>query len=200
MTGNLDEALEELIVEALPGLFGGASPAVELEISSDLFEIDPASTDAAASEPRPDDRTDEFPFDPDNPAGPYTLSQPPYPGPRRVRLATDSGDRVALRESEVIWDEIDPRVFDEIVSIVDIQIGRLARRLADHNIELILSDGSRKFIAEKGYDPIYGARPLKRVIQQYIENPLSLEILKGNIAEETRVIAEVQGEQIVFQH
>ena len=89
---------------------------------------------------------------------------------------------------------------DEIVSIVDIQIGRLARRLADHNIELILSDGSRKFIAEKGYDPIYGARPLRRVIQQYIENPLSLEILKGNIAEETRVIAEVQGEQIVFQH
>ena len=89
---------------------------------------------------------------------------------------------------------------DEVVSIVDIQIGRLARRLADHNIELILSDGSRKFIAEKGYDPIYGARPLRRVIQQYIENPLSLEILKGNIAEETRVIAEVQGEQIVFQH
>jgi ATP-dependent Clp protease ATP-binding subunit ClpB len=89
---------------------------------------------------------------------------------------------------------------DEIVSIVDIQIGRLTRRLADHHIELILSDDSRKFIAEKGYDPIYGARPLKRVIQQYIENPLSLEILKGNIAEGTRVIAEVQEDQIVFQH
>jgi ATP-dependent Clp protease ATP-binding subunit ClpB len=87
---------------------------------------------------------------------------------------------------------------EEIVSIVDIQIGRLARRLADHNIELILSDGSKKFIAEKGYDPIYGARPLKRVIQQYIENPLSLEILKGNIAEGTRVMAEVRGDEIVF--
>lgn len=99
-------------------------------------------------------------------------------------------------DETIIFHNLTP---DEIVSIVDIQIGRLARRLADHNIELILSDGSRKFIAEKGYDPIYGARPLKRVIQQYIENPLSLEILKGNIAEGTRVNAEVQGDQLVFQ-
>ncbi len=88
---------------------------------------------------------------------------------------------------------------NEIVKIVDIQIGRLARRLADNNIELILSNGSRQFIAEKGYDPIYGARPLKRVIQQYIENPLSLEILKGNIAERTCVNAEVQKDRIVFK-
>ena len=87
---------------------------------------------------------------------------------------------------------------NEIVKIVDIQIGRLARRLADNNIELILSNGSRQFIAEKGYDPIYGARPLKRVIQQYIENPLSLEIIKGNIAERTCVNAEVQEDRIVF--
>jgi ATP-dependent Clp protease ATP-binding subunit ClpB len=88
---------------------------------------------------------------------------------------------------------------NEIVKIVDIQIGRLARRLADNNIELILSNGSRQFIADKGYDPIYGARPLKRVIQQYIENPLSLEILKGNIAERTCVNAEVQEDRIVFE-
>jgi ATP-dependent Clp protease ATP-binding subunit ClpB len=59
--------------------------------------------------------------------------------------------------------------------------------------------GSRQFIAEKGYDPVYGARPLKRVIQQYIENPLSLEILKGNIAARTRVNAEVQEDRIVFE-
>ena len=111
MTGNLDEALKTLITEALPGLLGGTPPAVELDSSSDLFEVDPESAHAAASEPRPDDRTDEFPFDPDNPAGPYTLSQPPYPGPRRVRLTTEGGDRIPLRESEVIWDEVDPRVF-----------------------------------------------------------------------------------------
>jgi ATP-dependent Clp protease ATP-binding subunit ClpB len=99
-------------------------------------------------------------------------------------------------DETIIFHNLTP---DEIVSIVDIQIGRLARRLADHNIELILPDDSRKFIAEKGYDPVYGARPLKRVIQQYIENPLSLEILKGNIAEGSRVNAEFQGDRIVFQ-
>ncbi|MGD8521709.1 MAG: ATP-dependent chaperone ClpB [Desulfobacterales bacterium] len=87
---------------------------------------------------------------------------------------------------------------DEIVKIVDIQIERLGRRLADRKIDLILTDDSREFIAKKGYDPIYGARPLKRTIQQYIENPLSLEILKGHVAEGSRVSAEVEGDQIVF--
>ena len=54
-------------------------------------------------------------------------------------------------------------------------------------------------IAEKGYDPVYGARPLKRLIQQMIENPLSMEILKGNIAEGARLDAQVQGNRIVFK-
>jgi ATP-dependent Clp protease ATP-binding subunit ClpB len=88
---------------------------------------------------------------------------------------------------------------DEIVKIVDIQMGRLGQRLADKNIELILSDGSRALIAEKGYDPIYGARPLKRVIQKYIENPLSLEILEGKISDGARVSAEAEGDKIVFK-
>ncbi len=87
---------------------------------------------------------------------------------------------------------------DEIVKIVDIQMGRLGRRLADKNIELILSDGAKELIAKNGYDPVYGARPLKRVIQQYIENPLSLEILEGKIPEGTRVRAEAVGDEIVF--
>jgi ATP-dependent Clp protease ATP-binding subunit ClpB len=88
---------------------------------------------------------------------------------------------------------------DEIVKIVDIQIGRLSRRLADKHIELILSDDSKALIAEKGYDPVYGARPLKRVIQQFIENPLSLEILEGKIADGARVRAEAEGDKIVFK-
>jgi ATP-dependent Clp protease ATP-binding subunit ClpB len=88
---------------------------------------------------------------------------------------------------------------DEIVKIVDIQMGRLGRRLADKNIELILSNGSKELIAEKGYDPVYGARPLKRVIQQYIENPLSLEILEGKISDGARISAEAEGDRIVFK-
>jgi ATP-dependent Clp protease ATP-binding subunit ClpB len=88
---------------------------------------------------------------------------------------------------------------EDIVKIVDIQIDKLGQRLADKNIELILSDGSKELIAQKGYDPVYGARPLKRVIQQYIENPLSLEILEGNIADGTRVSAKAEGDKIVFK-
>ena len=88
---------------------------------------------------------------------------------------------------------------DDILKIVDIQIDRLGRRLADKNIELILSDGSKELIAKKGYDPVYGARPLKRVIQQFIENPLSLEILEGKILDGARVSAEAAGDKIVFK-
>jgi ATP-dependent Clp protease ATP-binding subunit ClpB len=87
---------------------------------------------------------------------------------------------------------------DEIVKIVDIQVQTLQDRLAERKIELMLTDGARALIAEKGYDPVYGARPLKRVMQQLIENPLSMEILKGTILEGARVRAEVEDERIVF--
>ena len=87
---------------------------------------------------------------------------------------------------------------EQIGNIVDIQMKSLGSRLAEMNIELALSDNARSLLAEKGFDQIYGARPLKRAIQKYIENPLSMEILKGNISEGTKVEADVEGEQIVF--
>jgi len=88
---------------------------------------------------------------------------------------------------------------EQIIEIVEIQVEKLRDRLADRNIDFILSDRALSFIAEKGYDPIYGARPLKRVIQQYIENPLSMEILRGNILEGARISADVGGDQIAFK-
>jgi ATP-dependent Clp protease ATP-binding subunit ClpB len=99
-------------------------------------------------------------------------------------------------DETIIFQNLTP---DEIVRIVDIQIQRLARRLADNDITLILSNGAKQFIAEKGYDPVYGARPIKRVIQQYIENPLSMEILKGSITQGSKISAEVRDDQVVFQ-
>jgi len=87
---------------------------------------------------------------------------------------------------------------EQIVEIVKIQAKKLQSRLADRNIDLVLSEPALAFIAEKGYDPIYGARPLKRVIQQYIENPLSMAILKGNILDGNRVSAEIDGDRIIF--
>ncbi len=65
-------------------------------------------------------------------------------------------------------------------------------------ITLSLSGNAMSFIAEKGYDQIYGARPLKRAMQKYIENPLSMEIIQGNITEGAEIEADVEGGQMIF--
>ena len=87
---------------------------------------------------------------------------------------------------------------EQIGDIVDIQMKRLESRLAEMNMELVLSDEARTFLAVKGFDRIYGVRPLKRAIQRYIENPLSMEILQGNISEGTKLRADAEGDRIVF--
>ncbi|MBT8490514.1 MAG: AAA family ATPase, partial [Deltaproteobacteria bacterium] len=87
---------------------------------------------------------------------------------------------------------------EQIAEIVDIQVKRLGSRLAQMNMTLVLSENARNFLAEKGFDQIYGARPLKRAIQKYIENPLSMEILQGNISEGTKLSADVKGDGVVF--
>lgn len=87
----------------------------------------------------------------------------------------------------------------EIEMIVEIQIGRLSERLLEKNIELNLAESAKRVLSEKGYDPIYGARPLKRVIQRLLENPLALEILKGEVVEGTKISAEAEGEKIIFR-
>ncbi len=69
---------------------------------------------------------------------------------------------------------------EDIKAIADIQIKALNKRLAQRKIEVKLSDSAMEFIADKGYDPAFGARPLKRVIQQYMENPLAMALLKGD--------------------
>ena len=66
------------------------------------------------------------------------------------------------------------------------------------NLAIVLSEDARIFLAEKGFDRIYGARPLKRAIQKYIENPLSMEILQGNIPEGTKIRDDVNGDRVVF--
>ena len=110
MTGGLPQALETLLTGSLPGLFDGE--AVGLAVGGGLLEIDQEqSADATASEPRPDDRVDDLGFDPEDPAGPYTLTQPPYPGPRRVWLITGADNRITLGPNEVIWDRTDARSF-----------------------------------------------------------------------------------------
>jgi ATP-dependent Clp protease ATP-binding subunit ClpB len=87
---------------------------------------------------------------------------------------------------------------DQIGAIVDIQMERLAKRLAAQKIFLTLDDSARELLVRNGYDPVYGARPLKRAIQQYIENPLAMEILKGTIEPNSALTARAEGDLIVF--
>src|SRR5207302_8066466 len=67
----------------------------------------------------------------------------------------------------------------QIRAIVDIQLIYLRKRLTERNMDLTLDDGARDLLGEAGFDPVYGARPLKRAIQQQVENPLAQKILQG---------------------
>ena len=87
---------------------------------------------------------------------------------------------------------------DDLKKIVDIQLHRLTKRLEQQKIRLELSDSAKAFIAREGYDPVYGARPLKRVIQKQILDPLSLDILEGKFHEGQTIRADEKGGTIVF--
>jgi len=89
---------------------------------------------------------------------------------------------------------------ETILKIVDLQIDLLGQRLADKKIELVVKNKARELLAERGYDPVYGARPLKRVIQRDIQNPLAMKILAGEFREGETVLIEVsQDGEIVFK-
>ncbi|MFQ6576527.1 ATP-dependent chaperone ClpB [Pseudomonas sp. UM16] len=87
---------------------------------------------------------------------------------------------------------------DQIAGITQIQLGRLRSRLAERDLNLELSDEALDKLIAVGYDPVYGARPLKRAIQRWIENPLAQLILAGKFLPGTGITATVEGEEIVF--
>jgi len=89
---------------------------------------------------------------------------------------------------------------DEIKSIVEIQLKRLRQNLANRKISLELSERAQALIAEKGYDPAYGARPLKRTIQRMIQDPLAVKILDSEFKEGDLVKIDAVGDELVFNH
>ncbi|MCL2805897.1 MAG: ATP-dependent chaperone ClpB [Treponema sp.] len=88
---------------------------------------------------------------------------------------------------------------NEIGKIIDIQLMRLAERLAERKITLKLTDSAKQIIAERGYDPLFGARPLKRTIQSDLENPLAKQVISGIIREGCTVTADTHKDEIVFE-
>jgi ATP-dependent Clp protease ATP-binding subunit ClpB len=87
---------------------------------------------------------------------------------------------------------------EQIKLIVDIQLRRLQKRLAERKIMLDLTESAKEFLAKEGYDPIYGARPLKRVIVQRLENPLAVKIIAGEIQKGEKVTADIKKGDIEF--
>jgi len=84
--------------------------------------------------------------------------------------------------------------------ITEIQIARLRERLADHDIELIVREAAEELLAAEGYDPAYGARPLKRTIQRLVESPLAQKILQYEYTDGSTVIVDAEDDRIVFSH
>jgi len=88
---------------------------------------------------------------------------------------------------------------EHIRAIVDIQLGYLHERLAEREMTIILSDAAREKLADAGFDPVYGARPLKRAIQQQVENPLAQEILQGRFQPGDTIEVGVAEDRLEFQ-
>ena len=87
---------------------------------------------------------------------------------------------------------------EQIKSIVDIQLNRLHQNLASRKMSLDITDRAKALLADKGYDPVYGARPLKRTIQRLIQDPLAVKILAGEFKEGDRVHVDAVGEEFTF--
>jgi ATP-dependent Clp protease ATP-binding subunit ClpB len=88
---------------------------------------------------------------------------------------------------------------EDIRCIVDIQVDRLRRLLADRHVQLELTPAARAWLAEVGFDPVYGARPLKRTIQQHLANPLAMGLLEGRFREGDTVVADVRDGRLALE-
>ena len=81
---------------------------------------------------------------------------------------------------------------EQLIKIVSVQIGHLSKRLEEKNIKIELTDDVERHIAEIGYDPVYGARPLKRTIQRYVQDPLASKLLEGEFTEGDTVCVKLE--------
>ncbi len=130
------------------------------------------------------------------------------------RIITEAGDAQAVRDQvmEVVRENLLPEFINrideilifnnlaknEIHRIVKIQLERLRRQLIDQQIDLDITDAALDAIAREGFDPVYGARPIKRVIQQRIQNELATRILEGHFPPDSKITLDYQGDGFVF--
>jgi len=95
--------------------------------------------------------------------------------------------------------EFDPLSREQLAEVAELQLERLCERLAERRISLDLTDAAKEVLAEAGWDPTYGARPLKRAIQRLVENPLASRLLSGEFTEGDTIRIDAQGGELVFE-
>ncbi|HEY2806192.1 MAG TPA: ATP-dependent chaperone ClpB [Gemmatimonadales bacterium] len=141
-----------------------------------------------------------------------------------IIMTSNIGSQFILEMATEKWEAIEARVLDalrghfrpeflnrvddvilfkplsekDLTRIVDIQLRRVAAQLAERKIILDVTPAAKAFLASEGYDPIFGARPLKRVIQRRLQNPLALEVLAGKIGEGDTVKVDRKGDELIF--
>jgi ATP-dependent Clp protease ATP-binding subunit ClpB len=94
--------------------------------------------------------------------------------------------------------EFHPLSREQIAEIVDLQVAQVAARVRERGIEIQLSDAARELLGNLGYDPTYGARPLKRVIQKRLVDRLALAVLEGEFTEGDTVVVDAAEGELVF--
>jgi ATP-dependent Clp protease ATP-binding subunit ClpB len=135
-------------------------------------------------------------------------------GSREIQDAATAGDQAEMRTRalEVLRNHFRPEflnriddivVFrpltpEELSAIVDLQVRQLQRRLAENHIELVVTDRAKQYLAWAGYDMVYGARPLKRLIQREVLNPLALRLLDGTVKEGQKVQVDEKDGRLIF--
>ena len=94
----------------------------------------------------------------------------------------------------------EPLDMEDVIAIVDLQMKEVRSRLSDHGLEIELTDEANKWLAEQGYDKDFGARPLKRALQRYVESPLSVKLLQGEFKKGDRVLVDAKDGELIFKH
>ncbi len=86
----------------------------------------------------------------------------------------------------------------DLIQIVDLEVAKVIQRIKAKDILLILEESAKEFLIEKGYDPLYGARPMRRAVERYLEDPLAEELLRGNIKTHENIHVKRDGEKLAF--
>src|SRR6266571_2608810 len=133
-------------------------------------------------------------------------------GSREIQSVSDDEKQVREAVTQVLRDHFKPEFLnriddivifhrlsrEQISQIIDVQLERLRSMLHDRNVTLVLEDSAKQLLAREGYDPSFGARPLKRAIQTLIQNPLAMKLLRGEVLPGQTVVVSAEGDEMKF--